>query len=74
MGLGRGLLRMPFRGDQGLQGLGLYQAVGAALKEWEKKPKSVTWPKCLHGAPHGGGPVHIPVLAPSAKGVVEVNV
>lgn len=34
MGLGRGLQRIPFCDDQGLQDLDLLQVVGAALKEW----------------------------------------
>lgn len=74
MGLGRRLLRMPFCDDQGLQGIGLHRAVGAARQEWEKMPKSVMWPKYLCGTPCGGDRVHVLLLASSAKGVVKVNV
>lgn len=73
MGLERGLQKILFCDDQGLQELNL-QLVGAALKDGEKTPKSVTRPKCLRGTPHGGAPVHVLVLASSAKGVVKVNV
>lgn len=37
MGLGRGLQRIPFCDDQGLQDLDLLQVVGAALKEWGRR-------------------------------------
>lgn len=63
---------MVIRGCRGLAFV--KQRFGAALKEWEKKPKSVAWPKCLRGTPHGGGLVHVLMLAPRAKGVVKVNV
>lgn len=75
MGLGRGLLRMPFgvvirvcRGFAFIR-----HSLAATLKEWEKKPKSAAWPKCLHATHHGSGRVHLLVPALSAKGVVEVS-
>lgn len=63
---------MVIRGCTGLAFI--KQWFGAALKEWEKKPKSVAWPECLRGTPHGDGFIHVLMLAPSAKGVVKVNV
>lgn len=51
MGLGRGWLKMPFCDDQGLQGPGLHQAVGAASKGVGEDTQSVRWPKYLCGTP-----------------------
>lgn len=74
MGLGRGLLRIPFgmviRGCRDFAFI--RHSLAATLKEW-KKPKSAAWPKRLHATHHGGGHVHLLVLAVSAKGVVEVS-
>lgn len=75
MGLGRRLLRMPFCGDQGLQGLGLHQAVvWCCSKGVGEEAQVCSVAKCLCGTPHGGGLVHVLMLAHSAKGVVKVNV
>lgn len=48
-------------------------SLAAALREWEKKPKSAVWPNCPCATHHGSGRVHLLVPAPSAKGVVEVR-
>lgn len=73
MGLGRGWLKMPFCDDQGLQGPGLHQAVGAASKGVGEDT-----PVCKVAKISVWHPmevvIHVLVLAASAKGVMRVNV